>query len=437
MTTHSPRVLSLALALALFVGRGAAADAPEKTAEGDLSQVGDVGPAPTSLEGLLELQLSDSEARRAFEQALELIGEEYAGWEITEGDLYLGAIAGMVQVLNTREQQGPASTAAPGPDLNALMTTEDSRYVNQMERGHKTGIGIEFQASTAEGLLYITRVYPGSPADRNGIRAGDRVAGIDGNALQQRDLQSILGFLRGAEGTPIGLTLLRGAAPAVRIDLMLTRAVYDLPSVETRLVSEQVGLMRISQFHGGTATEVRDGLADMEAVGITSLILDLRGNQGGLLSSIQEVASMLLGEEAVLARLLDARGRERDLVTGGTPDFEGPMVCLVNRWTGSGAEMLASAIQENGRARLVGENTAGKATTETLYRLAPGLHLRLTTTAMRSPLGDTWQGEGLTPDFVVRGGTVSMPFDEETSWPFLDVQLGFALDLLVSQSLAP
>ncbi len=114
MTTHSPRVLSLALALALFVGRGAAADAPEKTAEGDLSQVGDVGPAPTSLEGLLELQLSDSEARRAFEQALELIGEEYAGWEITEGDLYLGAIAGMVQVLNTREQQGPASTAAPG-----------------------------------------------------------------------------------------------------------------------------------------------------------------------------------------------------------------------------------------------------------------------------------------------------------------------------------
>ena len=146
---------------------------------------------------------------------------------------------------------------------------------------------------------------------------------------------------------------------------------------------------------------------------------------------------MLLGEEAVLARLLDARGRERDLVTGGTPDFEGPMVCLVNRWTGSGAEMLASAIQENGRARLVGENTAGKATTETLYRLAPGLHLRLTTTAMRSPLGDTWQGEGLTPDFVVRGGTVSMPFDEETSWPFLDVQLGFALDLLVSQSLAP
>ncbi|MDP7111883.1 MAG: hypothetical protein QGH45_07960, partial [Myxococcota bacterium] len=81
MTTHSPRVLSLALALALFVGRGAAADAPEKTAEGDLSQVGDVGPAPTSLEGLLELQLSDSEARRAFEQALELIGEEYAGWE--------------------------------------------------------------------------------------------------------------------------------------------------------------------------------------------------------------------------------------------------------------------------------------------------------------------------------------------------------------------
>ena len=339
------------------------------------------------------------------------------------------------EALNVREQQGPATGGTP--ELNALMTTEDSAYLDQMERGHKTGIGIEFQASTAEGLLYITRVYPGSPAERNGIRAGDRVAGIDGNALQQRDLQSILGFLRGTEGTPIGLTLLRGAAPAMRIDMVLTREVYDLPSVETRLVSERVGLMRISQFHGSTAVEVQAGLADLEAVGAEALIVDLRGNQGGLVSSIQQVGSMFLGEDAVLARLQDARGRERDLLTEGEQRFAGPMVCLVNRWTSSGSEMLAAALQENDRARIVGEGTGGKATNETLYRLAPGLHLRLTTTALRSPLGTSWQGEGLTPDFVVQGGTVSVPFEEDSSWPFLDVQLGFALDLLVNQAAGP
>ncbi len=433
-----PRTLrALPLLLALIAGQ-AGASSPEKTAEGDLSQVGDVGPAPTSLEGLLELGLTDEEAQQSFDHAFELILEQYAGWEVTEAELYMGAVAGMVQVLNQREQQlRGSSTGGSSPDLNALMTAEDSRYVDQMERGHKTGIGIEFQASTTEGMLYITRVYPGSPADRNGIRSGDRVVGIDGNSLQQRDLQSVLGFLRGTEGTPIGLALLRGAAPAMRIDMVLTREVYDLPSVETRLVNERVGLMRISQFHGSTDEEVRAALDDLISVGVESLIVDLRGNQGGLLSSIQQVGSLFFDDGKVLASLQDARGRDRDLVADGPAVFSGPLICLVNRWTSSGAEMLAISLQENGRARLVGENTAGKSTTETLYRLAPGLHMRLTTTVMASPLGTPWEGSGVTPDYVVQGGTVSLPLGGETPWPYLDVQVGFAVDLFVNQGLAP
>ncbi len=430
------RVLFPLLALALCPGQ-VGAESPRKTTEGDLSQVGDVGPAPTRLDGLLEMGLTDPEAQRAFEQAFELIMEEYAGWEVSEADLYLGAIAGMVEILNEREQMEANSAPGTAPELNALMTAEDSRYVDQMEQGHKTGIGIEFQASTAEGMLYITRVYPGSPADRNGIRAGDRVVGIDGNALQRRDLQAILAFLRGAEGTPIGLTLLRGATPAIRIDMVLTREVYDLPSVETRLVNESVGLMRISQFHGSTAMEVNAALDDLIAVGVESLILDLRGNQGGLLGVIQDVTSAFVPEGTVLAVMQDARGRERDLVTAGTQVFTGPMICLVNRWTSSGGEMFAAALQENGRAKLVGENTSGKSTTETLYNLAPGLQLRLTSTVMAAPLGTSWEGVGITPDYVVQGGTISLPLTEDTPWPYLDVQVGFAVDLFVNQPLTP
>lgn len=430
------RVLLPLLALALCQGP-AGASQPRKTTEGDLSQVGDVGPAPTRIEGLLEMGLTDPEAQRAFEQAFELILEEYAGWEVSEADLYLGALAGMVQVLNEREQPDRGGSPGTAPELNALMTAEDSRYVDQMEQGNKTGIGIEFQASTAEGMLYITRVYPGSPADRNGIRAGDRVVGIDGNALQQRDLQSILALLRGAEGTPIGLTLLRGATPAMRIDMVLTREIYDLPSVETRLVNDRVGLVRISQFHGSTALEVAAALEDLLSVGVDSLILDLRGNQGGLLGVIRQVASLFLPEGTVLAVMRDARGRERDLVTEGPPMFSGSMLCLVNRWTSSGGEMFAAGMQENGRASLVGENTAGKSTTETLYSLAPGLQLRLTSTAMAAPLGTSWEGVGVTPDYVVQGGTVSLPLSGDSTWPYLDVQVGFAVDLFVNHTLTP
>jgi carboxyl-terminal processing protease len=413
----------------LLLGADARAESPPlETAQGDLSQVGDVGPAPTELDRLLALELDDRASAEAFHRALAVILDEYQGADISEADLYIGALTGMLDVLNRLEQD----SGATGPTArNALMTQQDAVYVDQMVRGCKTGIGIEFQPSTSEGVLYITRVHGGSPAERSGLRPGDMIVGIDGAPLLGRELGTILTMLRGSVGTPIGLSLLR---PPMRFNVVLTRAEYELPSVEARLLDDRVGLLRISQFHGRTAAEARVALADLAAMGAQSLVLDLRGNQGGLLTAVQEVASLVLDDGTVVARVQDAQGRERDLATSGPGSFHGPMICLVSRWTSSGAEMLAAALQEHDRALLVGETTMGKAITESLYRLTPGMSLRLSSTVMMSPLGYSWQGGGLTPDYLVQGAPLGIAVPGEGEWPALDVQVSFARELFFDPS---
>ena len=278
------RPLLAALLSVLLVPLAHAESAPPADeAQGDLSQVGDVGPAPTDVGQLLSMDLTDREAARFFERAMATILVEYQGSDVSEADLYVGALVGMVELLNAREHSQSPNPASKS--RNAVMTTSDAAYIEQMTQGRKTGIGIEFQANTAEGVLYITKVYPGSPAERSGgLRPGDLIVAIDGYALQRRDLAEILTLLRGDAGTPIGLSLRR--PPAGYFNVVLTREEYQLPSVDVHMLDEQLGMMRVNQFHGRTGAEARARLAELVDLGASSMVLDLRGNQGGLLSAV-------------------------------------------------------------------------------------------------------------------------------------------------------
>ena len=191
-----------------------------------------------------------------------------------------------------------------------------------------------------------------------------------------------------------------------------------------------MGYVRLSQFHGRTAEEARVELATLTAAGVGGIVLDLRGNQGGLLTAVHDVASLLLQDGSVVALLEDARGRDRQVLATGPPAYTGPLVCVVNRWTTAGAEALAATLQENDRAVLVGEATFGKGSTQSLYEVAPGLSLRLTSTGLLSPLGRSWDIAGLTPDYLVQGGPVRFPAGTGSTWPSTDVQISFATELL-------
>jgi len=437
MSSFSPRWIAPAVSFALAAWAGAAVADPGAEAEaplGDISQVGDVGPAPTNVDELLAMGLDDADAKHAFERAMELILQQYQGVAITEAELYVGALVGMVEMLNRREQQTSPTDPLDG-SRNAVLSPAESQYVDQMLRGEKTGIGIEFQANTLEGILYVTQVYDRSPAERIGLKAGDLIVGIDGAPLRGHRLSVILEMLRGEAGTPIGLTLIRPSSAPSPFAVVLTRGEYVLPSVEGQLLDDRVALMRVSQFHGRTGQEARAQLTDLASADIAAVVLDLRGNQGGLLHAILEVASLFLEEGTVVARIQDAAGLERDLVAGDGLIHTGPLICLVDRWTSSGAELLAAALQEHARAVLVGEPTAGKAITETLFDAGEDVSLRLSSTTLKTPLGTSWAGRGVAPAYLVQGMAVAAP--NADGWQGVDVQVTFARELLEEPHVLP
>jgi C-terminal peptidase prc len=436
MLRHAPLLALVLTVLAAAENPASGQTRSTEVVQGDLHQIGDAGEFPASFEAMFEQELTDTQARAAFEQSLELLLHEYRGSEVSEAELYLGALAGMIEALNWSETQGGAQESTRGgasagrTARNALLTERETSHADRMQNGLKTGIGLEFQASSADGVLYINRVVRDSPADRGGVRVGDRVVAIDGTRLLGKSLDGVLGLLQGDEGTPIGLTLVRGTNPALRIDVVLTRATYSLPSVEVRPIDDETAYVRISQFHGRTAEELRTELTELSGAGVNAIILDLRSNQGGLLDAVHDVASQLLPAGAVVALVEDAQGRDRQLLAEGPPLHTGPLVCLVNRWTASGAEVLAATLQENDRAVLIGESTAGKGTTESLYSLTPTLSLKMTSTAMYSPLGQSWGDTGLTPDYLVQGGPLGTSLGGAAAWPRTDVLISFAAELV-------
>ena len=423
------------IALAVWASTALAESPPDSEAPlGDLSQVGDVGPAPTNVDELLSLDLDDAGAQQTFERAKELILQQYQGVPISEKELYVGALVGMVEMLNRQEQESQQRDRLDG-SRNAVLSPAASLYVDQMLRGEKTGIGIEFQANTLDGVLYVTQVYENSPAERNGLRAGDLIVGIDGATLRGRRLSLILEMLRGDQGTPIGLTLIRASSSPSPFSVVLTREEYVLPSVDSRLLDDQVALMRISQFHGRTGKEAHAQLSDLLSAEIDALVLDLRGNQGGLLRAIQDVAALFLEEGTIVGRIQDAAGRERDLVAGEGLTYTGPLICLVDRWTSSGAELLAATLHEHARAVLVGEPTAGKAITESLFDVGRDVSVRLSSTSLKTPLGISWASQGLSPDYLVQG--IPLAASNTDSWQGVDVQITFARELLEEPLVLP
>ncbi|MCK6526423.1 S41 family peptidase [Myxococcota bacterium] len=413
---------------ALFVAlAGLALAGPARGGEPAPLLEGDLGPIPQDVLDLSRVPLADQEARSLFEQVRRRILEHHADREVSEADLYLAATVGMLDLLNRR---APHRASDPHGILesNALLGAEALSSAEALRRGEKTGVGVEFQpASPLGGILVVQRVFPGSAAAKRGLQAGDRILAIDGHPLKDAPLRTVLGMLSGAAGTPIHLRVHRPRSAGGTFGITLTRGTYRVSSVAVAYPAPGVAHVQVSHFNGLTAKDLQEALGSARAAGIDRVVLDLRNNPGGLLGPAAAVAELFLSPGQLIGRLEDASERGRDLVARVEDGFRGRLVCLVNRFTTSAAELVASALQDNGRAALVGEPTMGKGSTDTLTVLRPGLALRLTTTRLLRVLGGTWEDEGLTPDVSV----AAYPSPDGVA-PQLDPVLSAALGLIDS-----
>lgn len=242
--------------------------------------------------------------------------------------------------------------------------------------------------------------YPSGPAARAGVQPGDLLTGIDGEPLQDIErLEDVAWRLQGAVGTVVGLDLLRSEGEVLHIPV--TREEILHPSIESRDLTPDVGYVKINSFTDQTAREVRD-LLDTWTQGPapSALILDLRGNAGGVLSPLPSLGGALLGADLVMYIDTD-RDSEHIVKTSGAQLFAGPLAVLVDGGTASAAEILAAALADHGRAVLIGAPTYGKGSVQALYPLPDGSVMHITHAVWLTPDGNRLDGAGLQPDFTV------------------------------------
>ncbi|MFI9242130.1 S41 family peptidase [Streptomyces sp. NPDC053086] len=261
--------------------------------------------------------------------------------------------------------------------------------------GRYTGVGL-WARQEPDGRIEVTKVQPGSPAADAGIRTGDRLRSVDGRAVDGRPVTEVIALLRGdAEDAPAGTTVTLGLERGTRAwSETLRRARLSTDSVTVRRLPDGVTVLKVAAFTKGSAAAVRAALRAAPADGRT--VLDLRGNSGGLVTEAVHTASAFL--DGGLVATYDVDGAQRALHAAPGGDTTRPLVVLVDGGTMSAAELLTGALQDRGRAVVIGSRTFGKGSVQMPTKLPDGSVAELTVGHYRTPSGHTVDGRGITPD---------------------------------------
>jgi len=306
-----------------------------------------------------------------------------------------GAIGGMVQAL-----EDPFTSYSP-PQRSTLRQ-EDLR-------GEFFGIGATLSAANPDGTgAKIEGVMKGLPAQRAGLRAGDVILEVDGEDVTKLPLLDIVAKIRGREGTKVTLKVRREGVPAPLV-FELIRERVEIVSVSSARIGD-VGYVALETFANfKVEDQLKQAIEELKAQGVKKLIFDLRDNGGGLLDQGCAVASAFLKEGPIVYTRTKNLTRVWCEATGRTL-WDGPMVVLVNGNSASASEIVAGALQDYGRAKVIGEKTFGKGVGQTPYTLANGGELTLVTFEWLTPKRRAINKEGITPDIVVKDTRFPTPF---------------------------
>ncbi len=296
---------------------------------------------------------------------------------------------------------------------------DSSQYsmMRQDIRGYFEGIGA--QVGVRNGLITIIAPIPDTPADEAGILAKDVILEIDGESTQGLELFEVINRIRGEKGTTVKLLVRRDKTGETEL-LEIERGVIPLESVRLTMLVGRIGHLRITSFSGTSKEELQTALARFERSQGLGLVVDIRNNPGGLVSSVVEVTSEFVDEGLVLYQL-DGKGHRRDWnAESGGMALDIPMVVLMNNGSASASEVFAGAIMHHGRAQTIGETTFGKGSVNNLWPLHDGSAVNFTIGRWYTPSGQLIEGEGITPDIIHEA-----PEEDDE-----DIQLDFAIERL-------
>ncbi|MBI2355209.1 MAG: S41 family peptidase [Deltaproteobacteria bacterium] len=289
---------------------------------------------------------------------------------------------------------------------NAYLPPEPYQEMEVQMAGAFGGVGIEL--GMKDGRLTVIAPIDDTPAFRAGIQPNDHIWKIDGTPTHGMNISAAVKRMRGGKGSPVTLTILRGAPPR-QLTIRLIRAIIKIKSIKAHTLEPGYAMIRISQFQERTGGEFRQALQDLRTRSggvLKGLVIDLRFNPGGLLGSAVEVVNCFIGDDADSTLIVSTRGRLPDAnqafhASLGNKEPRYPIVVLINGGSASASEIVAGALQDHRRALVMGKQSFGKGSVQSLFPLPGDAALKLTTARYYTPSGRSIQARGITPDIEV------------------------------------
>lgn len=338
---------------------------------------------------------------KTFHEILNMVEKNYVE-EMDSKTLIDGAINGVMRSLDPH---------------SSYMTADMYKELEVETRGSFGGIGIEI--TIKKDVLTVVSPIEDTPAFLAGIKAGDQIIRIDGKSTKDISIMEAVKKLRGPKDSQVTITIMRENLDKPK-DVVLTRGIIKIKSIRSKIFDDNIGYIRIASFQERTVDDLRKTLEDFDAKVQTprGFILDLRNNPGGLLHQAIAVSDVFLKSGIIVT----TKGRIKSMETMAMARDDGhepkcPIVILVNEGTASAAEIVSGALQDNGRALVIGTQTFGKGSVQTVIPLEDGAAIKLTTAKYYTPKGRSIQAEGITPDIIIKYMKTSE--DKESSDDFI------------------
>lgn len=342
-----------------------------------------------------------------------LIDQKYLG-EINEEDLTNGAIKGYIAGLND--------------PYTEYFTKEEMEDFTVDVFGNFVGIGVNMLNNTADNTIVVLSPIKGSPAAKAGIQPGDIIAKVDGVAYKGEDLSEASNKIKGEKGTTVKLEIIRDSKT---IELEIKRESIKINHVEGEVLENNIGYLSLNTFDDGCAKEFEEQYKELAKKNIKGLIIDVRSNGGGLVDEALEIAELIAPKDATLLITVNKSEKEEVEKSNKKPIIEMPIIMLTNSGTASASEILAGALKDNNKAKIVGTKTYGKGVIQELITLKDGSGIKITTAEYYTPNRNKINKVGIEPDVVVelpkQTQNVGVPTEQE------DTQLQKAVEMLKSE----
>lgn len=306
-----------------------------------------------------------------------------------------------------------------GDVYTCYFTPEEFQNIKQQTEGVYYGIGAYVSKDVESGRCVISGVIKGTPAEAGDMMEGDVIYKVDGEDMTGLELEEVVAHIKGEEGTKVTITLLRNGE---EINAEFTRAQVSAPTVDSRMLEDGIGYLQITEFDEVTTNQFTENLASLKGQGLEGLIIDLRGNPGGNVTTVCAVAEQLLPEGLVFY-MVDRNGERTDYPCKGA-DWDIPLVVLVNEYSASASEILSGAVKDSGIGKVVGKKTYGKGVVQNLIPLEDGSAIKITVANYYTRGGNDINLKGVEPDVEVDLDTDAYLEDQT------DTQLDKAVEVL-------